>query len=125
MILEHDAPQMAVAVRATYCEPDGATYETINRALKGRRQVLADAGVRRMAGHIRGDLTPFYPCAREDHKREQASTKEQAKRLIEEGIVSPRVIGKRIGVTTRQAKRLKAAVMSTRGVRVGNKYADS
>lgn len=113
-LADHDVIR-AQAVWAVYVEPWpgerldpkkpalGMRTEPIAAETRQRRAELAESGVWWLASEIEGDVVG---------EGDNRPTKEQqCADLVADGIVSPSVIAQRLGVSTRHAKRLKAAVM--------------
>lgn len=111
-LAEVDTDQ-AQAVWAVYVEPWpgqlvdhtrpalGTKTEAISEATRLDRAYLAEAGVEWMAHEIRGEV--------HGPGEKGPTTQEQVASLVADGITSPSEIARRVGCSTRHAKRLKAA----------------
>lgn len=106
--------EQAQAVWAVYVEPWpgqpvgyerlalGTKTEVISETARMERAHLAEAGVEWMAHEIRGEV--------QGPGEQQPTKKEQVASLLADGITSPSEIARRVGCSTRHAKRLTAAV---------------
>jgi len=91
-----------VAVRAVYVDPYDRRSEPVRLQSRQDRQKKADEGLEIMAARIRGRLVGF--------EQPKVTLAEQVHALVDDGVVSPSDIARRVGCSVRHAKRLKAAV---------------